>query len=343
MTRFGIVGTGRISDWVLEGAVLDPRFKAVAVCSRSGQTAAAFIGRHPEAFAPDARAYSSAEEMFSDPNVDAVYIGTPNSTHYGYAMSAIRHGKHVLCEKPMASSASEVEEMAVAAREHGVLLMEAMISTLQPAFLAAARQIGNIGKIRAASLSYCQYSSKYDDLLRGGVPASSLNPALGGGAIEDIGIYTIYPTVRLFGMPESICGATSVMLDSPAGAVDIQGAALLRYAGGFTVQLTWSKCCDGFAHGEICGEHGNILMDSIHLCTRSEFVPHGTPASGRGARPQPQTLASADRAVDPYFYEWREFMDCIDSGRGESAVNPMETSVLTRRLMDELKRKAAPA
>lgn len=336
MTRFGIIGTGRISDWVLRGAVQDPRFKAVAVCSRSGHTASAFIGRHPEAFAPDAGAYSSAEEMVSDPNVDAVYIGTPNSTHYGYAMLAVQHGKHVLCEKPLASSSAEAEEMVAAARERGVLLMEAMISTLQPAFRAAAARLGDLGQIRSVSLSYCQYSSKYDDLRRG-VAASSLNPSLGGGAIEDIGIYTIWPLVSLFGAPEQIAGVTAVMADTPAGPVDVQGAALMRYKGGFSAQLVWSKACDAYAQGEICGEGGNILLDSVHLCTRSEFVPHGIPASGRGAMPQPQTLALADSKVDPYLYEWREFMDTLDSGHSESAVNSLDRSLLVRRLMDDIR------
>lgn len=336
MTRFGIIGTGRISGWVLQGAVQDPRFKAVAVCSRSGHTASAFIERHPEAFAPGAKAYSSAEEMFSDPNVDAVYIGTPNSTHHGYAMSAIRHGKHVLCEKPMASSACEVEEMAAAAKERGVLLMEAMVSTLQPSFRAVSAHLQDLGQIRSVSLSYCQYSSKYDDLRRG-IAASSLNPALGGGAIEDLGIYTIWPLVSLFGAPDEIAGATAVMADTPAGPVDVQGAVLLRYGGGFSAQLVWSKACDAFAQSEICGEGGNILMDSIHLCTKAEFVPHGVPTSGRGARPQTQTLALADDAVDPYFYEWKEFMDTLDSGRWESAVNTLSGSLLVRRLMDGIK------
>lgn len=338
MTRFGIVGTGRISDWVLQGAVQDPRFKAVAVCSRSGHSAAAFIYRHPEAFTPDAKAYSSIDDMLADDNVDAIYIGTPNTTHYGYAMSAIRAGKHVLCEKPMACTAEEVEGLAKAARAHGVLLMEAMISTLQPAFRAAADHIPNIGQVRSVSFSYCQYSSKYDDL-RKGIAASSLNPQLGGGAIEDLGIYTVYPIVSLFGKPAGIDGAAGIMADTPFGPVDVQGSALLHYAQGFTAQLTWSKACDGFAPSEICGEGGNILIDSVHLCSLSEAIPHGKPASGRGAKPLAETLCRADGKTDAYYYEWKEFMDTLEAGNTESGINSLETSLITRQVMDEIKHR----
>ena len=79
MIRFGIVGTGRISDWVLKGAGQDERVKVTAVCSRSVEAAEAFIDRNP--LAADAKIYTSVEEMAADPEVDAVYIGTPNQTH----------------------------------------------------------------------------------------------------------------------------------------------------------------------------------------------------------------------------------------------------------------------
>ncbi|MBO6083099.1 MAG: Gfo/Idh/MocA family oxidoreductase, partial [Bacteroidales bacterium] len=93
MIRFGIVGTGRISDWVLQGAIQDPRFQAVAVCSRKADTAAAFISSHPQVFGPDAKAFTSIEAMAACPEVDVIYIGTPNTTHCPYTLAAIAAGK----------------------------------------------------------------------------------------------------------------------------------------------------------------------------------------------------------------------------------------------------------
>ena len=113
MVRFGITGTGRISDWVLKGAAQDPRIKIDAVCSRTAGAAEAFIARNP--LAAGAKVYTSVEEMVADPQVDAVYIGTPNQTHCLYTITALKAGKHVLCEKPLALNAEEGRQMVQAA------------------------------------------------------------------------------------------------------------------------------------------------------------------------------------------------------------------------------------
>lgn len=357
MIRFGIAGTGRISEWVLAGAILDPRFKATAVCSRDERTAFAFIGRHPEWFDADTRVFVSIEEMAACPEVDAIYIGTPNTTHFDYAKAALNAGKHVLCEKPMACDASQVEELCSLALGRGLLLMEAMVSTLQPPFRALASRLSGIGPLRHVSASFLQYSSKYEALQRGEM-ASAVDPAMGGGALEDIGIYTIYPLVSLFGAPDRIGGAQALMFPTAHGPIDLQGSAVLHFPGsfrpaglpempdqaalgsgtflGFDASLSWSKICDGFAPGEFCGEGGNLLLDSIHVARRTEYYPHGTPSSGRGERPGASLICSAD-GTDPYFWEWKEFLDTLQSGRSESPVNSLEVSLTTRRVMDSIK------
>lgn len=199
-TRFGIVGTGRISDWVLKGAVMEPRFEAAAVCSRSQESGKRFAEAHCIG-----KVYTDVDEMASDPEIDAIYIGTPNDTHHDIAIKCLRHHKHVLCEKPMASNACEVSEMVKAARKNGVMLMEAMISTLTPNFRNARLRLNELGNVRHFFAAFCQYSSKYDLVKRiiagedsSAVP-SSLNPERSGGALMDIGIYTVYPMVSLFG------------------------------------------------------------------------------------------------------------------------------------------------
>ncbi len=345
MTRFGIAGSGRISEWVLTGAVLDPRFKAVAVCSRQEHTAFAFIHKHPEWFDPGTRAFDSIGRMAACPDVDAIYIGTPNSTHFDYAMAAIRAGKHVLCEKPLACNERQVRTLCDAARSNRVLLMEAMVSTLQPAFGAARTALPQIGTLRHVSASFCQYSSKYENLQRG-ILASAVDPAMGGGALEDIGIYTVFPLVALFGAPDSVDGAHMMYMDTPNGPVDMQGDALLHFPGedgmGFSAHLSWSKICDGFAPTEICGEGGNILLDSLHIAHKATLVPHGQPSSGRGGRPSGIVLhdsmgSSGTQATDPYYYEFKEFLDTLDAGLGQSPVNSLQVSLTTRQVMDRIK------
>lgn len=336
MTGFGIAGTGRISDWVLKGAVQDPRFKAVAVCSRSADSGRAFVEKHPEAFVEDAAVYTSVEEMSRDPRVDAVYIGTPNSTHHPYAIAALEAGRHVLCEKPIACNAAELEEMISAARRNGKCLMEAMISTLNPNFRIAREKMPEIGTVRHFSSSFCQYSSKYD-ALRQGVVSNSFNPQMGGGALADIGIYTTFPAVALFGRPQSV-KANLVNFPTSFGPADVQGTVELGYPG-MTAVLSFSKVVDSHLQTEICGEGGNILLDAVHICRKVEFAPHAAPTSGRGAGAGRQVIAEG-LPKDEYFYEFEEFIDVVESGRTESAVNSLEVSLLNREVMDEIKRQS---
>ena len=193
--RFGMVGTGFIADWVLAGARQDARFEAVAICSRSQERADAFAAKHgiPHTF-------TSLGQMAASPLVDAVYIATPNFLHASQSILCMRHGKHVLCEKPLASNAREARQMVAVARECGVTLMEAMISTLNPNFRVVQEYLPRLGTIRRYFASFCQYSSRYDKF-RQGIVLNAFNPELSNGAMMDIGVYTVYPMVALFGRP----------------------------------------------------------------------------------------------------------------------------------------------
>ena len=153
MIRFGFIGTGRISDWVYKGASEDPRIKVTAICSRTEVAAQAFVDRHPEI--AGAKIYTSVAEMAQDPDIDAVYIGTPNQTHHGYCLTLLNAGKHVLCEKPFSINVQEAKEMAEAARKNKRLLMEAMISTFNPNFRAIVDRIDEIAPIRQYSSYFC--------------------------------------------------------------------------------------------------------------------------------------------------------------------------------------------
>lgn len=314
---------------------MDPRFKAVAVCSRSEGSARVFISSHPEAFGHDAMIFTSIEEMAACPGIDAIYIGTPNATHLPYTVASLKGGKHVLCEKPLGQSEKEVGEMISAASSSGKVLMEAMISTLNPLFRTAREKMKELGPIRHYSSTFCQYSSKYEALKKG-IVANSFNPRMGGGALPDIGIYTTYPLISLFGYPEEV-HPDMVYVPSDCGDVNIQGNVSLKYPG-MTASLTFSKAADSFASTEICGEKGNLLLDQIHIVRKVSFIPHGAPSSGRGSRPEPVTVVEG-LPKDEYFYEFEEFINVIEDGRCGSDINSMEVSLLNARLMDHISRK----
>ena len=341
-TRFGIVGTGRISDWVLKGAVLDPRFEAAAVCSRSKESGEAFAKSHGIS-----KVYTDIAEMAADPEIDAVYIGTPNSTHHDLAILCMNRGKHVLCEKPMGANAKEVKEMAEAAKASGVMLMEAMISTLCPNFVAARKHLAGMGAVRHYFASFCQYSSKYDLVKRiitgeedSPVP-SSLNPERCGGALMDIGIYTVYPMVSLFGRPKGI-KASVTTCEVPVGAiskrVDLQGSVIFEYEG-MDATVIYSKIADSNLRTEISCDGGILSLDQIHITREASLTRRGAPTSGRSSGPQAENI-SVPVDADEYLCEFKEFIDVLDSGRLESSVNSLETSLATAEILDEIRRQA---
>lgn len=329
MVRFGIIGTGRISDWVLKGAAQDSRVKVTAVCSRTVEAAEAFVLRNP--MAAGAKIYTSVEEMVSDPQVDAVYIGTPNQTHREYTITSLKAGKHVLCEKPLALNAAEGRQMVAAATQSGCLLMEAMVSTLNPNFIAVSSRIAEISPVRQYSSYFCQYSSKFEALKRGEV-GTAFKPGT-AGALRDVGVYTLYPMVALFGKPSTVKGHLGTF-ETPEGKTDVYGTACLEYDG-MDATLTWSKTFDSFQPTEIAGENGNLILDEIHIARKAEIVPHAAPTSGLGPKPG-RTVICEGLPYNEYYYEFKEFADLIEQGKKESVHNSLATSLAVLEIMDEL-------
>ena len=329
MLRFGVIGTGRISDWVLKGAAQDSRITVTAVCSRTVEAAEAFIARNP--LAKGAKVYTSVDEMVSDPEVDAVYVGTPNQTHCEYTLAALKVGKHVLCEKPLAVNADEGRRMIEAAQASGCLLMEAMVSTLNPNFQTIAARIDEIAPVRQYSSYFCQYSTKYEALKRGEV-ATSFKPGT-AGALRDVGVYTLYPMVALFGKPSAV-QANLQTVTTAEGVSDVQGTAYFRYDGMDAV-LTWSKTYDSFIPTEIAGEKGNLILDEIHIARKAEMVPHAAPTSGQGPKPG-RTVISDGLPYNEYYYEFKEFADLIERGLKESPWNSLQTSLTVLEIIDEI-------
>jgi predicted dehydrogenase len=242
------------------------------------------------------------------------------------------HGKHVLCEKPLASNAREAKEMIAASEQYGVALMEAMKSTLSPNFRAVMQNLHRIGTPRRYFASFCQYSSRYDKY-KEGVVLNAFRPELSNGAMMDIGVYTIYPLVALFGKPQSI-SAQGIILSSGA---DGQGAINMQYDG-LNATVLYSKIANSQLPAEIQGEEGNILIDRIQTPVDVRFYPRQAPASGHEKRVEGELL-SREESHNEYYYEIREFIDMILSGRRESDINSHATSLATMEIIDEVRRQ----
>ena len=325
--RFGVVGTNNITDWVIAGGRQDERFELTAVCSRTRERAEEFAAKHEIPYT-----FTSLEEMASCDVIDAVYIATPNCCHAEQAILCMNHGKHVLCEKPFASNADEVRNMIEAAGRNDVTLMEAMISTLNPNFIAAKEKMKDLGKIRRYFASYCQYSSRYDKF-KEGIILNAFKPELSNGAVMDIGIYTIYPMISLFGRPKKV-DANGIVLHTGA---DGQGAVNFEYDD-MNATVLYSKIANSFLPTEIEGEEGNILIDHIHIAGKVDFIPRVPTGQGKSQKDVRESIG-APLEKSEYYYEIKEFIDLVTEGKRESEINTLDISLATIEVIDEIRRQ----
>ncbi len=171
------------------------------------------------------RAHRTYQELIEDPAIDAVYNPLPNDLHAEWSIRAMRAGKHVLCEKPMAMNGPEVRAMIQAAETHGVLLMEGFMYKFHPQIEKALDLIrkGMIGEVRSVHSSFTFHFERDGSNYR-------WFPAQGGGALYDVGCYTI-SVARLVLGAEPLAVSAAAHID-PATGVDLTTAALLEFPGG---------------------------------------------------------------------------------------------------------------
>ena len=246
VVRWGILSTANIGvRKVIPAIGKAERCEVVAIASRDGERAARVAD---ELGIP--RAHGGYEALLSDPDVDAVYIPLPNSQHAAWTIAAARAGKHVLCEKPLAMTPAEAEEMVRACATEGILLMEAFMYRLHPSWEAVRELVasGRIGRLRAVQSWFSYFN---DD------PKDIRNVAeLGGGALYDIGCYSINLSRMLFeGEPTGI--EASVTRD--ATGTDVLTSAMLAFDEGVAT-FTCSTRAERDQRVHIYGTDGRISI-----------------------------------------------------------------------------------
>jgi predicted dehydrogenase len=314
MVRFGVIGTSRIADEFVRCASLHSEFSLDAVYSRTEEQGRAFAEKYGVK-----NRFTNLQEMAQSNLIDAVYIASPNSLHAKQAVLFMSFGKHVLCEKPIASNRKELSIMVEASRKNQVLLMEAMKSTFLPNFQAVKHNIHKIGAVRKFFSNFCQYSSRYDRYKAGELP-NAFNPALSNGSIMDIGVYCIYPAVYLFGKPEKIT-ANGIMLNS---SIDGAGSIILHYHDKEVI-ISHSKITNSEAINEIQGEDGIIVIDKISTPKMVKIIYRD--GSSEDIQ-QEQCNASM-------YYEVEEFIHLIKNNKMESSINSLQLSLDVMEIIDE--------
>jgi predicted dehydrogenase len=200
------------------------------------------------------RTYTDYDACLADPEVDTVWIALPNVLHADHARRALLAGKHVVCEKPFVLSSADLAELRALATERDLILVEA-ISTQYLANVAWMREnLGRLGELRLVQCEYSQYSSRYDAFREGDV-LPAFDPAAGGGALMDLGIYALHLVIGLLGAPDSVAYTPRM-----ERGVDTSGIAVLRYPD-VTAVCVCAKDSPGPSRTKIQGVDGVMLVE----------------------------------------------------------------------------------
>lgn len=313
--KLGMIGTNFVSDWLAEAAAAVTDVKVHAVYSRKQETGDAFAGKHNIP-----HVYTDYEE-FLQSDIDAVYIATPTYVHCPQAIEAMRHKKHVLCEKIMAVNEREAARMFACARENQVVLLEAMRPDFDPALDVVKEYLPQIGKLRRVTMEYCQYSSRYDRFREGEV-MNAFNPELSNAAIMDIGVYCIHTLVRLLGMPEEVKAFSTKLHNGFEG----NGIVLMQHKD-LTAEAVYSKITESVNKSIFVGEEGSILIGKISMPDSVEIV----------YRDGKREMLPYTPAENNMIYEVQEFARLV---RESCVEHPYQRySLDTLRVTDEARRQ----
>jgi len=317
--RLGIVGTGMIVGWVAPNlAGWDVEIVAIAGTPRSTATIEAMADKYGAA-----GRYTDWHDLMADVRVDTVYVATPNSLHYDVTEAALLAGKDVICEKPLTSRFDQAEKLARLAKKRGRFLWEAVVTTRQPNYKTIKQLLPRIGTVKMASVTFSQYSSRYD-AFRAGEVLPAFDPAKAGGALMDLGLYTLTFTLGLFGEP-----LRATYVPNIERGIDTSGVAILEYDG-FTALNICAKDSGAPNRAVIQGIDGWLCMDSVpSICGAVTLrLNDGT-----------EELYD-DCLSSVYEAEFRQFKAQQEAGDLQACFAELEESLLVNRIQNEIRRKA---
>lgn len=313
--HWGILGTGNIARLVASDLRLLPEADLVAIGSRSQARADAFGNDFDVP-----HRYASYEALLADADVDVVHVATPHTYHVEHATMALHADVAVLCEKPLAINASEADRLIATARERDQFLMEAMWTRFLPVMEDVRRLVHDEQALGDMHLMRAEIG-----VVQSFDPDHRLfDPALGGGALLDLGVYPMAFAFDLFGPPDDI--TSSVVLGTTG--VDEQCAVIFRYDDGR--QAVW---------------HASVRADAGRTCAiaGSEGRLQGRRAWWKGA---PFALTGTDGTTETfarpfegngYQFEAAHVMQCLQNGRTESPVMPLDESRALLETADALR------
>lgn len=315
MFKVGIIGTGWIAEKM--ALTLSPLegYCVHAVGSRTKKQADSFAKKWNVK-----RAYDSYEKLVEDKDIDLVYIATPHSHHFEHAMLAINCGKPVLVEKAFTANSRQAEELISAAKSKGVFITEAIWTRYMPlsAKINELLDRGVIGEPRVLTATLCYMMENKERILK---------PELCGGALLDLGVYTLNFARMYFGSDIIQTVSNCIMGDT---GVDMHESISLTYADGKMANLQSGALCLNDRQGIISGTKGYIRVDNINCPTQVDVYQNYVDMG---------TYKAPKEMITGYEYQVIECKRCIDEGLLESPMMPHKETISIMKQMDELRKE----
>jgi len=340
--NWGILGTGFASRQFALGLESVPDTQLAAVGSRSIECATSFAREFQ-----CARAYGSYGKLVADPNVDIVFVGTPNSRHKEDCLLSLYADKPVVCEKPFAVNAKEAGEVIDLARQKNLFCMEAMWTRFMPALAEARRlladdAIGEVGLLTAVLGHRIEFDRKH----------RLYDPTLAGGALLDLGVYTLSLATFLLGSSGTLVASEATI---GATAVDEQCALILRFPTAGIAMLGATIRAWPTSELTLAGSHGSIrvhapLYRPEHISVVQRSGDYAAPPSGMARLREKFTRQSTSRSQtgrtigcpivgNGSNYQAAEAAACLRSGRLESDLMPLDETLAVMTIMDAARRQ----
>jgi len=249
--RWGILGPGRIAPRIVRALVDNPRGELHAVAGRDPERARAFAARHG---APVT--HPTFDALLAEPSVDVVYIALPNGLHAEWTIRALDAGKHVLCEKPLALTAADVDAISAAAERNGRIAVEAFMYLHHPQTLRTLEiaRSGALGTVQVVSAAFSFFLDHPDD--------PRIDPSLGGGSLWDVGCYPVSISRRIAG--EEPDGLAAFARFDERG-VDRTFVGQLRFPSGLLAHFESGFAAADRERVEVVGSEATLVVDSPFL------------------------------------------------------------------------------
>ncbi|MFN2537539.1 MAG: Gfo/Idh/MocA family protein [Mycobacteriales bacterium] len=314
--RWGIAATGGIATSFAKALTRVEDASLQAVSSRSLDRATVFAAEHGAA-----QAYGSLSQLLDDPDVDIVYVASPHSEHCREALAAVEAGKHVLVEKPFGLNAEETAKVFDAAAGAGVFVMEGVWSRFLPAHVRLRELVaeGVIGEIRSVEASF-GFPMPY------GPEHRLFDPALGGGALLDLGIYPVNTALQLLGPPVEVT-ATAALGET---GVDVNTLVALRFDGGAVASAHCSLTAMLPNTARVIGTLGWIELPGMHHCAESLVLR----SFGPWPEPPKKEVLELPVGDDGLRYQVHEVHRCLAEGRQQSDVMSWQHTLDLMSTMD---------